>query len=86
VWPTVYIVRSAATDPLIVTVSMVQIRQMLVTVRERLVLVPVPMRCRSFIAGMLVEMMLVVGMQMLVLDRLVRVHVKMTLRKHEPSG
>jgi len=35
---------------------------------------------------MLVAMMLVVDMQMLVPDSLVRVHVRMASREHEPRG
>ena len=54
---------------------MVQVGQMRVAVRQWLVLVPVSMRRRPFTASMFMPMVLIVGVQMLVLDRLVRVHV-----------
>ena len=54
---------------------MVQVGQMRVAVRQWLVLVPVSMRRRPFIPRMFMLMVLIVGVQMLMLERLVRVHV-----------
>jgi hypothetical protein len=65
---------------------MVQVGQMRVAVCQRLVLVPVPMRRRPFILRMFMPMVLIVDVQMLVLERLVRVHVQMAFRQHEPRG
>jgi hypothetical protein len=72
--------RSVSEDELVVTVAMVQVGKMPVTVRQRIMLVPVSMRRRSFLARMLVLMMLVMAMHVLVIQRFVRVEMGVALR------
>ena len=62
------------------TVAMMQVGQVGVTVGQRLVLVPVSMRRGSFVARVLVMMMLVMLMHVLVLQRLVRMEMSVSLR------
>lgn len=63
---------------------MVQIRQVGMSVRERLMPMRVMMRLRTFIRRMRMLMMFVVNVSVLVLEEVVRVPVLMSFGEHQP--
>jgi hypothetical protein len=71
---------------LLVTVTMVQVGQVRVMMRQWFVSMLMTMRFGTLIARMSMLMMLVVPMHVLVLQSFVRMHVFMTLGEYQPRG
>lgn len=69
---------------LLMTVTMMQVGQVRMVMRQRFMAMLMGMRLGTFIARMSMLMMLVVHMHVLVLQSFVRMHVFMALGEHQP--